>query len=155
MLKISIVVSLCGQNPFNGASIEEILQRNKACEIEFQEPGWSQISAEAKDLAMRMTLRDQFMRISAKQCIEHPWINNNNTNANGLAPIILVTQEKSKEVPQNTSSTAYRRQKTLTSNFSPKLSSRNATEKIPDASPLILSRARNINKGEVVFSLFV
>jgi calcium/calmodulin-dependent protein kinase-4 len=41
---------LCGYEPFFGVNDEELIQMNKLVESEFEEPEWSSISDEAKDL---------------------------------------------------------------------------------------------------------
>lgn len=41
---------LCGYEPFFGVNDEELIQMNKQVDYEFEEPEWSSISDEAKDM---------------------------------------------------------------------------------------------------------
>jgi serine/threonine protein kinase len=65
---------LTGISPFAAKSNEETLRKNKTMEIIFPEEYWKNISSDAKDLVLKMTTRDQFCRISAKECLEHKWL---------------------------------------------------------------------------------
>jgi serine/threonine protein kinase len=52
MFSVGVVTytMLCGYEPFFGVNDEELIQMNKRVEYEFEEPEWSSISDEAKDL---------------------------------------------------------------------------------------------------------
>ena len=54
-------------------SIDMIVERNKSCDIEFPKELWKNVSPEALDLVIKMTERDQYNRLSAKECLEHGW----------------------------------------------------------------------------------
>ena len=54
-------------------SVDVLIERNKACDIEFPQELWKNISAEALDLIVHMTDRDPYSRLSAKDCLEHKW----------------------------------------------------------------------------------
>ncbi|KAJ0401853.1 hypothetical protein P43SY_007787 [Pythium insidiosum] len=47
---VVVYTMLCGYEPFFGVNDEELIQMNKLVEYEFEEPEWSSISDEAKDL---------------------------------------------------------------------------------------------------------
>lgn len=53
--------------------MEEVVERNKQCEISFPVDAWKLVSKEALDLVVKMTERDQYQRLSAKECLEHRW----------------------------------------------------------------------------------
>ena len=40
----------------------------------FDDPDWSEVSNEAKDLIRKMLEKDPKKRISAKESYEHPWV---------------------------------------------------------------------------------
>ncbi|RLN98242.1 hypothetical protein BBJ28_00000040 [Nothophytophthora sp. Chile5] len=84
---------LCGYEPFFGVNDEELIQMNKRVEYEFEEPEWSSISDEAKDLVCadlgvdheeRLTrvllelTKDTDKRITFKQALEHPFLRDAN-----------------------------------------------------------------------------
>lgn len=66
-------VMLTGRPLFRGDNVNEILQKNKSCELEFPQRYWENISEEAKDLAVGLLKKDPKERLTAAQAIEHPW----------------------------------------------------------------------------------
>ncbi len=64
---------LTGISPFAAQTVEAMIEKNKACEIAYPIELWKPVSAEALDLVMLMTERDQYNRPTAKQCLEHRW----------------------------------------------------------------------------------
>jgi serine/threonine protein kinase len=121
--------------------------------LSFPEDLWKNVCPEAKDLVIRMTVRDQYKRISAKDCLEHKWFQNGSTSGNTPFPLLHSPEEldivqvatKAKEqvlgVPE-------------TGSYSPKLFCKSVNEKIPDLSPLILSRSSGIEKKQNFVLLF-
>lgn len=51
----------------------EILARNKACNIYFQEKQWAKISPEAVNFVIALTEKRPDMRLTAEEALEHPW----------------------------------------------------------------------------------
>lgn len=84
---------MTGDFPFAGSTIQEVMEKNKKGEVGINEEKWKGVSVEAKDLVMRMTMRDQYMRFSAKACLEHPWLTKASTSSD-LPPIIFVSKDK-------------------------------------------------------------
>jgi serine/threonine protein kinase len=66
-------VLLTGRPVFRGYNINEILLKNKKCEVEYPQKYWDKISDKAKDLVSRMLEKDPNARISAEEALEHPW----------------------------------------------------------------------------------
>eukprot|EP00270_Netrium_digitus_P002306 TRINITY_DN1259_c0_g2_i1.p1 TRINITY_DN1259_c0_g2~~TRINITY_DN1259_c0_g2_i1.p1 ORF type:complete len:358 (-),score=55.03 TRINITY_DN1259_c0_g2_i1:225-1298(-) len=68
--------ALSGYMPFageeDGTSFQEILCSNVRSLIA-EEP-WSNVSQEAKDFVLRLLCHDQEVRMSAKEALEHPWL---------------------------------------------------------------------------------
>ena len=64
---------LIGVSPFAGATVEEVTEKNKQCEIDFLASTWKEVSKKAFDLAVRMLERDQYHRLNVKECLEHDW----------------------------------------------------------------------------------
>jgi len=76
---VIMYILLCGEPPFNdpdennGAILKKILKG----EYEISQGVWEHISNEAKDLVQKLLTLDPAQRISAKEALEHPWINKN------------------------------------------------------------------------------
>jgi len=49
--------------------------------FEFHHKEWSNISPQAKDLINKLLVKDAKKRLSAKDVMNHAWLNNNNTSA--------------------------------------------------------------------------
>jgi len=71
---VTLYVMLCGYEPFYGESEEALIEANKDAIVEFPKNDWSKISREARDLIRKMLKADPDERITAKDALEHPWI---------------------------------------------------------------------------------
>jgi serine/threonine protein kinase len=83
---VTLYVMLCGYEPFYGETEKELIESNKAANIDFSESEWKSVSKEARDLVLKMTASDPRDRLSAKEALEHPWIKRlagNDANQNG------------------------------------------------------------------------
>lgn len=60
--------------PFRGASVSEILQKNKDCQIEFKEKIWKKMP-EALNLVKKLTAKNPQKRFSVQDALQHPWLN--------------------------------------------------------------------------------
>ena len=65
---------LTGISPFAAREVEEIIEKNKICEIDYPKELWKEVSLQALDLVVKMTDRDQYKRPSAKECLQHEWL---------------------------------------------------------------------------------
>lgn len=74
-------VLLCGFPPFYGKSQAQLFEKILNADFEFPEPEWTQISAEAKDFINHLLVLDVKQRYNTKQCLEHPWLKAQSTNA--------------------------------------------------------------------------
>ena len=72
---IILYTILTGVSPFYGKTQQEVLQKNKACNIEYPEKYWSNVSAHAKSLVERMTEKNPYKRPTAAECLQHQWFN--------------------------------------------------------------------------------
>ncbi|KAG7391475.1 Serine/threonine-protein kinase dclk1 [Phytophthora boehmeriae] len=75
---------LCGYEPFFGVNDEELIQMNKWVDYEFEEPEWSNISDEAKDLISLMMEKDTHKRITPKEALQHPFLRDTNAVLDAL-----------------------------------------------------------------------
>lgn len=67
---------LCGFTPFGADSYRELYDRILNAPLVFPRPEWEYISVLAKDFISRTLERNPQKRLSARECIDHPWINN-------------------------------------------------------------------------------
>ena len=63
-----------GFPPFNGDSESEIHSRILRDQVTFPVQEWEWISDSAKDLVRKMLTKDPKRRLSAKEALEHPWV---------------------------------------------------------------------------------
>ena len=72
---VILYVMLSSRVPFCGKTRDKILHSNLECKIYFQDKYWKHISKEGIDLVLRLTDCNPDNRITAKQALEHPWVN--------------------------------------------------------------------------------
>lgn len=74
-LGVVMYVCLAGKLPFTGQSTEEIFANVLSRDLNiFTDPKLSHLSHEAKDLMSKLFRRSPSQRITAKQALEHPWL---------------------------------------------------------------------------------
>lgn len=80
---ILLYVLLVGYFPFDGGDDDtknkELFKRIRLGRVEFSEEDWSEISPEAKELVKKLLNITPSSRPSALQVLQHPWMNNKNT----------------------------------------------------------------------------
>ncbi|XP_030067653.1 myosin light chain kinase 2, skeletal/cardiac muscle [Microcaecilia unicolor] len=69
-------VLLSGLSPFLGDNDTETLNNVLAAETDFDEEPFENVSEEAKDFIMNLLIKEKSGRMSAAQCLRHPWLNN-------------------------------------------------------------------------------
>ncbi|XP_038624708.1 death-associated protein kinase 2-like isoform X2 [Tachyglossus aculeatus] len=67
-------ILLSGLSPFQGETDQETLANVVAGAFEFEEQYFGQTSDEAKDFIRSLLVQDPRERMTAKQCLRHPWI---------------------------------------------------------------------------------
>ncbi|NXP26885.1 MYLK2 kinase, partial [Scytalopus superciliaris] len=67
---------LSGLSPFLGDDDTETLNNVLAANWYFDEETFESVSAEAKDFVSNLIIKDKSARMSADQCLQHPWLNN-------------------------------------------------------------------------------
>ena len=71
------VTRLGGYEPFSNADDDtdaKVFERIIRCEYEFDDLFWENISLSAKDVISKLLVLDPKKRLSAKDCLEHPWV---------------------------------------------------------------------------------
>jgi len=72
---VILYILLTGGSPFHGKSYNEILWKNKTCDIKFNFNDYGhKISESATDLMKKMLAKDPKQRISAREALQHDWI---------------------------------------------------------------------------------
>ncbi|XP_030645204.1 death-associated protein kinase 2-like [Chanos chanos] len=67
-------ILLSGLSPFQGDTDEETLKNIVGMNYEFDERHFSQTSVMAKDFIQKLLVREQSERMTAEDCLIHPWI---------------------------------------------------------------------------------
>ncbi|NWU96099.1 MYLK2 kinase, partial [Upupa epops] len=67
---------LSGLSPFLGDNDTETLNNVLAANWYFDEETFENVSDEAKDFVSNLIIKEKSARMSAGQCLEHPWLNN-------------------------------------------------------------------------------
>ncbi|KAF4077955.1 hypothetical protein AMELA_G00193800 [Ameiurus melas] len=82
---------LSGLSPFLGDDDSETLNNVLTVNWYFDEETFEHVSAEAKDFISNLLIKERSGRLSAAQCLKHPWLNNISEKAKGNN-IILKSQ---------------------------------------------------------------
>ncbi|GBN78554.1 Twitchin [Araneus ventricosus] len=67
-------VLLSGLSPFAGDNDVETLKNVRACDWEFDDEAFANISNEGKDFISKLLTRSKDKRMTAHECLEHPWL---------------------------------------------------------------------------------
>ena len=71
---IMLYLLLCGNPPFKGRDMKEILVEISYNKLEFREPEWSRVSDNAIMFIRELLNFDESKRISSLEAFNHPWI---------------------------------------------------------------------------------
>ncbi|XP_047663563.1 myosin light chain kinase 2, skeletal/cardiac muscle isoform X2 [Tachysurus fulvidraco] len=82
---------LSGLSPFLGDDDSETLNNVLTVNWYFDEETFEHVSADAKDFVSNLLIKERGGRLSAAQCLKHPWLNNISEKAKG-SNIILKSQ---------------------------------------------------------------
>ena len=86
--KIPMNSRLCGYPPFASDNNVETLRRISKGEFQFYPKEWSNVSEDAKDFIRKLIVVDPTKRMTALQCLEHPWLKNTSLATVNLTGVI-------------------------------------------------------------------
>lgn len=67
-------VLISGLSPFMGESDAQTMANVTMAQYDFEDESFDEISEEAKDFIKRLLIKSQDKRLSAAQCLQHPWL---------------------------------------------------------------------------------
>jgi len=70
---VILYILLSGRPAFHGTDYKQILAKNKQGDPPYPKRFWDKISENGQDLVKKMLEKDQDLRLSAKQCLQHSW----------------------------------------------------------------------------------
>mmetsp|Transcript_52818 Transcript_52818/g.85470 ORF Transcript_52818/g.85470 Transcript_52818/m.85470 type:complete len:665 (-) Transcript_52818:184-2178(-) len=73
---VVLYIMLCGFPPFYSENTIALFRQIRRGDYSFPSPYWDSISDYAKDLVRRMLVVNPQKRLTAQQCLQHPWIVN-------------------------------------------------------------------------------
>ena len=73
---VVLYIMLCGFPPFYDDSTAVLFKQIRKGEYTFPSPYWDDVSEGAKDIVSKVLVVDASKRLTAQQCLEHPWIAN-------------------------------------------------------------------------------
>jgi len=77
---VIMYVMLTGRLLFRGNDLDEILDKNRQCVLDFPACVWESISESGRDLIKCMLKADPKERITAAEALEHTWFKKENDN---------------------------------------------------------------------------
>jgi len=90
---ILLYVVLSGCTPFYGDTVQELVEQNRACKLEFPKCIWGNVSELAKDFIRFLAEPDPQKRPTASVALKHPWLL-------GGHPNVLKKSYRSKSTPK-------------------------------------------------------
>lgn len=70
---VIVYILLTGRPAFHGADYKQILAKNKQGDPPYPKRFWNKISEHGQDLVKSMLQKDQNLRLSAREALQHPW----------------------------------------------------------------------------------
>ena len=74
---VLLYLLISGIPPFDGSTENAILESVMEGKVKFKHPEWTYQSVESKHIIKCMLAYDPAVRLSAKECLEHPWFTSN------------------------------------------------------------------------------
>ncbi|KAM7502523.1 hypothetical protein LguiB_001427 [Lonicera macranthoides] len=81
---VILYILLCGVPPFYAETAQGVAQAIIRSKVQFKGDPWPKVSNSAKDLVKKMLEPDPKRRLTAKQVLEHPWLQDSSKAPNRL-----------------------------------------------------------------------
>jgi len=98
-------VLLCGFSPFLSSNQTGLFEKIMKADYDFPDPEWTHISDSAKDFIRGLLVKDRTQRRTAKQCLNHIWINGESGAAESSLVAISDKMNKYNEIRKATKKT--------------------------------------------------
>ena len=72
---VVIYILLSMTLPFDGKDDQEVSHNIKKADVKFKKAQWYNVSGNAKNFIMMGLRHDKFLRPSAQEMLNHPWLN--------------------------------------------------------------------------------
>ncbi|XP_014254194.1 serine/threonine-protein kinase 17A-like [Cimex lectularius] len=98
---VLLYVLLTGCSPFGGDTKQETFCNITHCRLEFPDDLFEDISEEAKDLMTKLIVKLPSGRLSAKECLQHPWFSKTFNDIGPFPPsktVELIDHEKTQRL---------------------------------------------------------
>lgn len=77
---VLLYILLIGFPPFNGKTQDDIFNSIQRGTINTQLPEWNKLSSLTKDFLLQLLCNDSTLRLSAQECLKHPWLQDESTS---------------------------------------------------------------------------
>ncbi|XP_058794560.1 myosin light chain kinase, smooth muscle-like isoform X2 [Phymastichus coffea] len=104
---VLLYVLLTGCSPFGGDTKQETFCNISRCKLDFPDDLFEEVSEEAQDLIRRLIVKNSSERLSAMECLQHPWLSKFDDMAYSLSPAISESGEILEAPCDTTSSSCY------------------------------------------------
>uniref|UniRef100_A0A1B6D6E4 non-specific serine/threonine protein kinase n=1 Tax=Clastoptera arizonana TaxID=38151 RepID=A0A1B6D6E4_9HEMI len=91
---VLIYVLLTGCSPFGGDTKQETFCNITQCRLDFPDDLFEDISEEAKDLMVKLMVKAPSKRLTATECLQHPWFLNESTDLHKTALTTTINNSK-------------------------------------------------------------
>ena len=94
-------IMLTGKPPFDGINREDVYNKIKKCHLNMDASRYNSISPEGKDLLKKTLTRKINKRLSAKECLDHPWFMDNSSKLKSNCTKTVITSALKKFISFN------------------------------------------------------
>jgi len=89
---VIIYILLSGYPPFYDDAPPKIFKKITEAKYDFNDPAWEHVSDLAKDLIRKLLVRDPEERLTAAECLKHPWLTGGATGTDVKGSLIRLRE---------------------------------------------------------------
>jgi len=89
---VIIYILLSGYPPFYDDAPPKIFKKITEAKYDFNDPAWEHVSDLAKDLIRKLLVRDPEERLTATECLKHPWLTGGATGTDVKGSLIRLRE---------------------------------------------------------------